>query len=192
MEIFNSFHVTEKIVGARFWPAFSLVLKFLFYFIGTLAYSHVHRRIVDTLRTFKPDPPSPPFVSRKKRNERCWNYSPSLNLADEHSKHTLSDAPLVSVPKKKLKGNYNRWMPRDISQSATVKQAVYPYSYVIVLFLYFYLRDSWLIIHICTSNIVRTTFTWLDAGYRLVNKLFDVYLHISGCINSHAFNRTWK
>lgn len=27
---------------------------------------------------------------------------------DEHSKHTLSDAPLVSVPKKKLKGNYNR------------------------------------------------------------------------------------
>ena len=38
---------------------------------------------------------------------RVYHYRPLTKPIKEHSKHTLSDDPLVSEPKKKLKGNYN-------------------------------------------------------------------------------------
>lgn len=55
---------------------------------------------------------------REKRKEKsdALQSPPSPNKSDdEHFKHTLSDAPLVSVPKKKLKGNYDRECPRLIA-----------------------------------------------------------------------------
>lgn len=66
------------------------------------------------------------FVSRRKEKKRkeknkevkCREFPPLNSFTDEHSKHTLSDAPLVSVPKKKLKGNYNREC-HDFLQRAT-------------------------------------------------------------------------
>jgi len=42
------------------------------------------------------------FVLKGKEKNDAENYLP-LIFADEYSKHTLSDAPLVSVPRKKLK-----------------------------------------------------------------------------------------
>lgn len=57
------------------------------------------------------------FASDK---ERHFN---SLDHGDEHSRHTLSDAPLVSVPKKKLKGNYNQTVLRFAKSN--VNEAVF-------------------------------------------------------------------
>lgn len=57
------------------------------------------------------------FASDK---ERHFN---SLDHGDDHSRHTLSDAPLVSVPKKKLKGNYNQTVLRFAKSN--VNEAVY-------------------------------------------------------------------
>lgn len=53
----------------------------------------------------------------------------SLDHGDKHSNHTLSDAPLVSVPKKKLKGNYNQSVSR-FAQS-NVNEAVFVTSFPI-------------------------------------------------------------
>ena len=42
------------------------------------------------------------FISKGKEKNGAEKYLP-LIFADEYSKHTLSDAPLVSMPRKKLK-----------------------------------------------------------------------------------------
>jgi len=42
------------------------------------------------------------FISKGKEKNGAEKYLP-LIFADEYAKHTLSDAPLVSVPRKKLK-----------------------------------------------------------------------------------------
>lgn len=102
----------EEIVGSRFWPAFSLVLKFFSIYWHVSLFSRSSTYLL-TPYGFMLDLS---FVSRGKEKNDAKNYL--LIFADEYSKHTLSDAPLVSVPKKKLKGNYNREC-HDFSQRAT-------------------------------------------------------------------------
>lgn len=103
----------KEIVDSRFWPAFSLVLKFLSIYWHVSVFSRSSTYLL-TPCGFIPDLS---FVSRGKEKNDAENYLP-LIFADEYSKHTLSDAPLVSVPKKKLKGNYNREC-HDFTQRAT-------------------------------------------------------------------------
>lgn len=63
-------HVAKEIVGARLWPAFSLVPKFLSIFIGTLAFIHVSPTYcIDTRRRFMSDGFSPSCVGKKRKEK---------------------------------------------------------------------------------------------------------------------------
>lgn len=78
---------------------------------------------------------------------------------DEHSKHTLSDAPLVSVPKKKLKGNYNQSVSRFDAKS---NEAVSVNSYSLYVFVPFFF-----------SFPFRTSFRFISyIVYRIIEYIF--------------------
>lgn len=78
---------------------------------------------------------------------------------DEHSKHTLSDAPLVSVPKKKLKGNYNQSVSRFDAKS---NEAVSVNSYSLYVFVPFFF-----FLFLFFSNIISFYFV-----YRIIEYIF--------------------
>ena len=89
------------------------------------------------------------FASDK---ERPFN---SLDHGDDHSRHTLSDAPLVSVPKKELKGNYNQTVLRFAKSN--VNEAVFVTCFRICFLCVFPFKGSFVspMTH-ATNRITRT------------------------------------
>lgn len=95
------------------------------------------------------------FASDK---ERHFN---SLDHGDEHSRHTLSDAPLVSVPKKNLKGNYNQTVLRFAKSN--VNEAVFVTCFRICFLCVFPFKGSFVSPMTHATNRISTRNTHIRA-----------------------------